>query len=688
MVRTPLDLALWIFVAVRLLMMPPPGDPLRWWALLLALVAVRQVAVCTPERRWLRQRAPLALGLLGALIGVIAIGQLIAGGPYAYATCANPNFAGVGLAMLIPFALSARIRWTWRGLILLLIVAGLFAVRSRGGALAAAAAVALWMTWRRPRLRWLALAALPAVVLAGGLWLGQSDTVKVRLHWYEAAFKLGSERPLLGQGAGGFQREYPPIRPLEEYAISGGRTVHAVHNDYLESFAEGGLIGLAAHLGLLVAAAFALRRQRAAAASLLAFATASLVDLPLRDPSLLALAMLGLSFAPRRARISKGVRPVLVVAAIGVAGLSAPSLMYWFADRDFGHYLENRDPSVLDRVIADCPNHPGARLERASPQDLAVLIERFPHHADARYQATRDLDRDEAVRVLEEILLEHDPHHTLTRVRLAQLVYQDEPMRAVSLLEGAIAADPRPWNAYVALAAIQGAQGDWEAADRSLARFEARGIRPLPRQVIEARLAIELDRVELTGRTTEGFDRAAARIPLDQLEALARSRLRLAAERRAKLPPPKISRLVGESALEYARRIEEEKAQWRREVLEPETRPAFLVALHLSRVLVRRAPTAAHFGMLAEAARGLGDRTEADHAQGVAYFLECLEALAAGSEAKAETKLRRALRAYPGWRSDENLPDAIRVFLKPRPGLREAARKLFEPYPRLAAAVE
>jgi hypothetical protein len=169
---------------------------------------------------------------------------------------------------------------------------------------------------------------------------------------------------------------------------------------------------------------------------------------------------------------------------------------------------------------------------------------------------------------------------------------------------------------------------------------------------------------------------------------LAESRLRFATERRAELPPPKIARREGESALEYATRIEEEKAQWRREVLEPETRPAFLVALHLTRVLVRRSPTAAHFGMLAEAARGPGDRTEADHAQGVAYFLECLEALAAGFESKAETKLRRALRAYPGWRQDEAFPDAIRVFLKPRPDLREAARRLFEPYPRLAAAVE
>ena len=73
LVWSRVDTALWIFVAVRgvmLLLSPRPGNELRWWLVLLGLAAAHQVAVCTRDRRWLRQRAPRALAILAGLVSL------------------------------------------------------------------------------------------------------------------------------------------------------------------------------------------------------------------------------------------------------------------------------------------------------------------------------------------------------------------------------------------------------------------------------------------------------------------------------------------------------------------------------------------------------------------------------------------------------------------------------------------
>ena len=162
---------------------------------------------------------------LGGAIAVFAILQRFTDARQAHAFFANRNFAAAALAMLLPFALA----WGHRARVplVLAVFAGLAATGSRGGALAAAVVFVFWLAPRLPRFGRLAygLVLLPLLLLPV---VGDANTVKVRKHWYAAALDLGAERPVLGHGTDGFEREYPPVRPREEYAISGGRRVHAV----------------------------------------------------------------------------------------------------------------------------------------------------------------------------------------------------------------------------------------------------------------------------------------------------------------------------------------------------------------------------------------------------------------------------------------------------------------------------
>lgn len=669
---TTLSLALWIFVAVRGLMLidsPMPGRSIRWWGALVALVFVHQSGA---GRRWLRRRAPAVLGALLGVLSVWALAQYATGARQAQATFANRNFLGAGLAMLLPFALATRWSPRGRGLLVGLGLLGLLATRSRGGALAAAAALALWFAWTRPRLRLPLLVGAPVAVVALGLALGETNTVKVRLAWYGAAARMGLEHPMRGHGAGGFEREYPPVRTIEEHRISGGARVHAVHNDYLESFAEGGLPGLAAHLLLLVLAARAARRHRVAACSLLAFAAASLVDLPLRDPSLLALAFLSLSLVARRRRLRVWYGlPGLVVVML----LVPDSIHHWWADRYFGRYLEEgRNPVLLEQALAMERRHEEALLERGEDGDLRLLLELEPHHAGARYNATEHLLEEEAIDRLQEILLRHDPHHTLTRVRLAALLMKRDHVAAASVLSGAIDADPRPWRPYAMLAHIQREAGHLEQAERFLRRAEARSDSV---EVRHERLRLEIGR-------KGAIEDAARRLPPGEVLGLLWRAFARAAAVEAEHPRPRVEREEGESDADFARRVQRRQEDWADEVAR-RARDDYREAAALARALK---PSAAHLRLVARAERGLRNFEAADRAEGHALFRETLRALADGDRDRAAERFKRALRTYPGLLEDAAIPAAIRLFIEGRPEAREAARELFRHHAPFLDAVD
>jgi len=691
-----LSAALWIFVAVRgwmLLHSPMTGRSLRWWSLLLALVLAHHAACAAVPRRWLRTWAPRVLGPAAAVLGALALLQALRGQPAA-ALFANRNFAGAGLAMLLPWALAAR-----RGRLALfaLAVTGLGCTLSRGGLLAAAAAVALWTVWGRRALRYPVLVGLPACVLAGGLLLGQTDTVRVRFAWYDAALTMGRDHLLAGLGADGFQRAYPPVRPAWEYDFHKGAVVDAVHDDYLESFAEGGLPGLAAHLLLLGAAAWALRRRRAACCSLLALAVASLVDQPLRDPSLLALAFLPLAFAHRRRGPRWPTLP-LTLAALCAIGLLLPAHAgHWLADRAFGRYLGTHDRAYLDEALAREPRHPDALLARSRTEDLEKLLAMEPHNARARFNRTRFLPDDQAAAALRAILRDHDPNDRRTMARLeeirqagllrrareAEALLESEPVRALSLLDAVVqegCADPLP---YLLLARLHRRGGNAEAADRCLREAEARG---RTEQVAEERLAFEQEELAQGRAHPAGIARAGRALDALRLAARIDAELRAAEQVEEQTPPPHPERLPAEDAAAYARRLNEARLRWREDRLK-EARPHVVVARVLAEVLAEREPTPDRFRLVARAARLEGDLDRARQMEAIALFVETLEALRDGDEALAGRRFERARRAYPGLPEERTVARALAAFVARAPEVRPAAERLFAAWPPLRDAL-
>lgn len=658
--RAALSAAILAFAGSRIAMaLRAPGQSLAPAAPLLAAALLGLVA--TP-REALRDAARRTFGPLGALFSLIVLAQWASGARQAHGTLANANFAGAGIAMLLPWAIPSRggRRSLRLGLLAtLLAFAALAATRSRGGAFAAAAALA-WILGREfPRLRWPLLLGLPAAVLAAALFLGESNTVKVRIHYARTALALGLERPLLGFGLGGFQREYPPRRPLEEHQISGGRIVHAVHDDYLESFAEGGALGLGAHLFLLAAAFFAARRHPAPMGTILAFAAASLVDLPMRDPALLAILFVAIAAAAPEPRPPPRGLPGALLRwgpALALLALLPPLWRHARADREFARFLASGDAGRLDRALAADPDHRESLLSRSREEDLRRLVALEPHHADALYNLSRYLP--DPLPHLRSILAEHDPHHLRTRCRLAFLLKEEDPLAAEALLAGAIEADPRPWFPWAQRAELRREAGRLDLAARDLAEAERRAD---TRETRRERLLLSL-----AGDDAAAAARAAARAETAELEALlAAAEARIGAAEAAE-PAPRLEPEPGESPADFALRIDRAKAERRRSLAERTGRD-HRQALLLASALLARDPAPDRCRAAARAARGLGDVAGAAEFEATALFLEALEALLVRDDPLASRKLERAFRASPALASSAAARGALRLFLDRNP---------------------
>ena len=198
---TSLSLPLWLFAGVRgieLLRAPPGADPsadpsgraLRWYALLLGLTLAHHVIAAAAPRKWLARRLVPLLAGLGGVIAIYTLVQALSDARQAHAFFANRNFAGAGLAMLLPYALSWRTKA--RVPLVALLFIGLAATQSRGGMLAAACVIAWWASRRLLPFRWLILGGLPAIVLALGIAFGPTNTIRVRAFWYEGAIRIGA----------------------------------------------------------------------------------------------------------------------------------------------------------------------------------------------------------------------------------------------------------------------------------------------------------------------------------------------------------------------------------------------------------------------------------------------------------------------------------------------------------------
>ena len=226
-----------------------------------------------------------------------------------YGTLGNPNFVGVVMAMTLPLTIAmlasattaGRRRSAWAALALQ--AGALIATGSRGAVLGLAAAVAAYaaLRWsRRVRI------GLSAVALFAGMAIIVSParpidtTAAGRLYLWRIVSPRVREAPLVGQGPGAVTLRFPEWqrRAAREGVRDrrfAGLTDH-VHNDYLETLVERGLLGLTSLLApLVVLAVLAVRLPRpvtpvhaGAIAAVAAGAACALVDFPLARPTELA----------------------------------------------------------------------------------------------------------------------------------------------------------------------------------------------------------------------------------------------------------------------------------------------------------------------------------------------------------------------------------------------------------------
>jgi len=672
---TNLSLPFWIFAGVRgveLLRAPPSGRALRWYALLLSLILVHHAVAAAAPRKWLARRLVPLLAGLGGAVALFAILQTFSDARQAHSFFANRNFAGAGLAMLLPYALGWRTPARWP--LVALMVLGLGFTTSRGGMLAGACVFAWWSAQRIPKLRWVFLGGIPILVLGAGLLLGDTNTIKVRGFWYRAALTIGAEQPLFGAGADEFARAYPPLREREEHAISGGRAVHAVHNDYLEAWANGGAAGLLAMLFLVVMALRAARANEAVFESWIAFAAMALVDLPWRDPGLLTIAFVGLSLVAERRLLERWARPAAATGVAIVLLFLPESFLHWRADREFGRYLGTRDADHLDAALRLERRHSGALIERSRPKDLDLLLEQEPHHASALYNRTLPMSDDDTIVMLKRILREHDPHHSLTRIRLGRLLLdRDEGAEAFVILSEAIASDPRPVTPYVLMARALRAGGELERASYWLDRIPpARYTRSVREEMLEIELA-NLRRGLWDAKRIEFFVHG---LPAEDVQERIEDALRRGEKIVAANPTPKLPRREGESTARHIERVKAAQVEWRRgrdASTDPEFREAFL----LSEALCRKSPTPTRLRQKARAARGLHDVERAGHFEAQALFVEMLEAIEQDDAVTARRKLGKALRAYPDLLKEPEAVVTLRTFVARHPDALERTRQVF-----------
>ena len=182
----------------------------------------------------------------------------------------DPNFLAAAIvpAIVLAAALMPTVRSSARWVLLAcagVLVVGLAATESRGGAVAAAGAFAAAI-FVMPRQRRRVVAAALGIVLIGALYFAvypkaferitSSGDGSGRADLWQVAWRITAEHPAAGVGLHNFTVYSPRYvrRPgaLKNVDLIAERP-HAVHNTYLELLTETGVIGIGLFLAVIVA---------------------------------------------------------------------------------------------------------------------------------------------------------------------------------------------------------------------------------------------------------------------------------------------------------------------------------------------------------------------------------------------------------------------------------------------------
>jgi O-antigen ligase len=403
--------------------------------LLVTILPLQIVAYLTSGRRWVAglSFAITGLSVIALLLG-LRRGALIA---------TTLTLAAVGLAMAF----------------------GLIKVHSKARVWVAVALMALAVAAVGARYR-----QEIAYRIRGATQL-QSDEKGLtnRLHTWITAWEMGKSNALIGVGVAGYPSLYGPYR---ERFISNprystiARTASAedideirspiVHNEYLEIFAELGIVGLALFLAFLAQVARALwrrARQRngvyalGALMGLLAFGVSSFssgFSMRYTPQAFILACLLGVGFAAARTDQDAGRKPTIslpVWAALAIVAISlvASALVVW---RNYNVLASQRLQGGL------------------SLSDLPADFQFYPDNQGGNEALQRRYER----------VIELDPGNAGARLGYAILIFQmKQPEKAVPLIEYALKNGySRPYT-YVFLAFALEQSGDLARAERILA---------------------------------------------------------------------------------------------------------------------------------------------------------------------------------------------------------------------------
>lgn len=210
--------------------------------------------------------------------------------PFPFGTLGNSNFAGAYLGITLPCilygALAAR-RRVWKRIWLAMVALDLVALwftQTRGGMIAAGAALATVAFMLRDRLaRWAKAAVMSVTVLAVAaavlvIWhpgsskppgpLLQAQVLRtgsftVRTYYWKAAWRMFLAHPVAGTGLETYFANYPRYRVAADGAQLGLVIPDEPHSIFFQYAADTGVLGLGAYLALVgLALWYAYRRAQ------------------------------------------------------------------------------------------------------------------------------------------------------------------------------------------------------------------------------------------------------------------------------------------------------------------------------------------------------------------------------------------------------------------------------------------